>query len=826
MLVSRRELKRWVHLGDDVSDETLAERLTMAGLEVEDVRKIGAGQDDIVVGQIRSIEPHPDADKLVVCKVDVATGTDLNIVCGAKNMGEGDRVPVALIGAQPVAMPFTIVERKVRGVVSQGMLCSEEELGLADSSEGLWILDAALPLGAPVFDATGLRDTILEIGLTPNRPDCLSHMGVAREVAALFGLDLTLDELGVESPMAEGSNAVEEVASLRVDDAQGCPRYVAAVCENVQVGPSPPWLQQRVVAMGMRSINNLVDVTNVVLADVGQPLHVFDLDLVDEASIIVRRARPGESMEAIDHKTYALNESDLVIADASKPVAIAGVMGGSATEVTETTTRVLLECAYFDPTTVRKTSKRLGIHSESSHRFERGIDPAVTLRNADFAMALIARTQQDNPAFSVRRGVLEHNTADVARVTIELPQTLVPRILGVDVPAADIERFLRVLGCDVSVTDTGWRVAAPTWRPDLERPIDLVEEVARLYGYDNFEPTLPALAMGADHAKRAEPKHGPTIVTRTDLRRIERIRRRLLDAGLHEALSYSFMAPEDADAIGLSASDPRRTDAIAVANPLTADQGLMRTTLVPSLIAGLRTNVLQRNINVGLFEIARTYSKSGERWALGLLLSGEQTRHFAGSTNWDIFDVKGLVEAIGGAATSNAVWASPTDAALEPYLHPGVQARWLLADNAIATVGQLHPAVIEDLEIDSPVFIAEVDFDAVLACDLSTPKFQAFGRYPAVTRDFALVVAQDRPYGLVEKAVRNLAADDEDFGTILENVHLFDVYEGEQIPTGMRSLALQLVYRAPDRTLTDTEVAAADARLLETLERAVGATLR
>lgn len=822
MHVSQKQLARWVTLDVWPTAQQLADDLTMVGLEVEELREIGAGCDDIVVGRIDAIEDHEKADKLVICRVDVGDGRQRQIVCGARNMAAGDLVPVALPGSQPPALDFQIGERKVLGVLSEGMLCAEEELGLADSSDGLWILPADLTLGTPVFEAMGLVDAHLEIGLTPNRPDCLSHLGVAREVAALYGGTLTLDALDLAPAWEDGQGAIGDATSLQVDDAEGCPRYLLAVVENVQVGPSPAWLRDRVRAMGMRSINNLVDVTNFVLADIGQPLHVFDLDQLDGGRIVVRRARDGESMEAIDHKIYNLDARDLVIADASKPVAIAGVMGGSHSEVTEQTTRVLLECAYFDPTTVRKTAKRLGIHSESSHRFERGIDPAATLRNAAYALSLILQTQADNADVRVRNAVLEHNAADTTQRTIAFDAGRIERILGLQLPTEEVERILAAVGANATATDTGWDVTVPTYRPDLERPIDLVEEVARLHGFQHFGPTLPRGVMGADHIRKPDG-HPPTILARHTRREIHALRQRLLATGLHEALSFTFMNLAELDRLQLASDDPRRTAAVRIANPLTSEFSHMRTTMVPAMLRALEVNVAQRARDIGLFELSRVFDLSGERETLALLVTGAQSRHYSGDRLWDLASLKGLLESLLGADAARSVWDVPTD--LTPYLHPGVQATWSLDGVPLGLIGQLHPAVI-DADVEAPVFVAEVDVESLLSRARAPHTFTPFPRYPAVKRDFALLVDVDAPYGNIVAALHDLARRDPQFGRLFEEMHLFDVYQGAQIPDGKRSIALQVVYRSSERTLADDDIRNADNVLLDALAEHAGATLR
>lgn len=824
MLISYRELGRWVDLdGIDDVDE-LAHRMTMAGLEVEGVDHFGQGHDDIVVGRIEAIEEHPNADRLVVCRVDVG-GDDLRqIVCGATNMAEGDLVPVALPGSQPPAVDFQIVEREVMDVVSQGMLCSDAELGFADEAEGLMILDDDLAVGTPIFEALRLVDTHFDIGLTPNRPDCLSHLGVAREVAAIYGAERDHGPLDIDPAWEGGESTVGDVASLRVED-EGCPRYIAAVIEDIVVGPSPTWLQRMVTAMGMRSINNVVDVTNVVLADVGQPLHAFDLDTLNDHAIVVRRAREGESIVGIDHQEYALDSADLVIADSERPVAIAGVMGGEATEVTEETTRILVECAYFEPTTVRRTSKRLGLHTESSHRFERGIDPGATRTNIAYAIELLLRTQQDvGDEAVVRSGILEHHPHPWTPTFIEVPAQVFRRILGVDLDDETVERILSALEIDVERTEDGWRASPPSFRPDLERPIDLVEEVARLWGYDRFEATLPDSKMGAAHERLPQQKHHDTIVARSELRTLEAIRIRMLAAGLHEAINYSFFGEEALERLELDAQD-ERSNPPRVANPLTQDQALMRTTLVPGLLQSLQTNIAQRESDVALFEIGRTFHRDRtEKLQLGIVATGATRQHFDEGRPWDFFDLKGLVESLAGEQVGRGVWRRPKDP--EPYMHPGVQAQWFVDGRWIGRVGQLHPRLAAELELDAPVLLAELDMDALVEMEQSAPEFQAFPKYPAVRRDFALLYAREAEYTAIETAVHDFAERDAEFGRIFDRFRLFDVYEGEQVPEDQRSLAVEVVYRSAERTLTDDEVADADQRLLRWLQSETGAVLR
>lgn len=820
MKISWKWLKRWVDAGAADPAE-LGDQLTMAGLELEGIERLGEGGDGIVVARITEIAPHPNADRLVVCQVDAGEGQPRQIVCGAKNMVAGDLVPCALPGSQPPAFDFEIGERKMRGVLSQGMLCAGEELGIEDDADGLLILPEGMGdrVGEPIFDALGVKDVVLELSLTPNRPDGLSHMGVAREVAAIRGLTLKAEALEASAP--EGVARTDAVA-LSIDDAEGCSRYALAIIEGVQVGPSPAWLSRALEAIGVRSINNVVDVTNFVMMDIGQPLHAFDLDQLQGPAIRVRRAVDGETMQGIDHRDYALTSEDLVIADAARPVAIAGVMGGAATEVTEATTRVLLECACFQTTTVRKSAKRHGLHTESSHRFERGVDPGATIDNLWHAAHTLLRALGPEARIT---GWAEAGQGAPEATIVELPGELCARFTGMPITDAQIEQTLGSIGFGVERVADGWRVTVPSWRPDVERPVDLIEEVARLVGFDNLPATMPARSMGHEHTQRAsDDAHPPTIVPPAQLAARRHAEDLLLGVGLHQVVNYSFMSHEELDALGLPEDDARR-QVVTVANPMTRDQALMRTTLIPGLLRNLKTNLAQRRHDLALFEVGRRYLPGHEAHTLAILLTGKSLDHWSGRREWDLYDLKGMVEAFGrGADLSGARWRVPET--LEAYLHPGVQAQWIDADGAVlATIGRVHPAIAQR-EGWPAVFVAEVDLGLLLTSPAWTPAYTAPSRFPESARDYAFVLDAAHPYAAVEAAIDALRASDARFGALAERVELFDVYQGAQLEPGKRSLALNVIYRAEDHTLTDEEVQQATEALTAHLASTLGATLR
>lgn len=821
MKTSWNWLAEWVDL-DGLDPNDVAHRLTMAGLEVEGVEFIGHGHDKIVVGKINAIDAHPDADKLVVCQVSTGDGEDHQIVCGAKNMKAGDRVPVALPGSQPPAFDFEIGKRKMRGVESHGMLCAGEELGMDDGVDGLLILDEAAEIGRPIFEALGAQDVVFEIGLTPNRPDCLSHRGVAREIATLYGRELKEHTGAPLWESVEGAEASTH-CGIEIVDYEGCPRYAFAVIEGVKVGPSPFWLAQRLRSIGLRPVNNLVDVTNYINFDIGQPLHAFDLDKLQGPEIIVRRADAGEEIVGIDHATYKLDAADLVIADAGRPVAIAGVMGGEATEVTESTTRILIECAYFDPTSVRKSAKRHALHTDSSHRFERGIDPGATVANLARAVDYMSRVAGEGARIAAGHVLAQRE--DAAPTIIEFPVALSSKVLGVEVSAERSVTLLEGIGveCKGSTADVIW-ATVPTWRPDLERPIDLVEEIARLIGFDEIPTEFPSRLMGEAHVvSKKEGAHAPTIVSAHTRGQLGAIRRLMLDYGFHEAVNSSFMGPEELDALDVPEEHALR-QVRELANPLKVDMPFMRTTLLTGLLRNLVTNVKQKQEEIAIFEIGRRYLSDGEPLTLSFIATGNAARHWSGRREWDFYDFKGLVDAVVGQfELGGATWVKPDESVA--FLHPGVQAQLVLGGDVLATIGRLHPKLEQERKLPTSL-LAEVDIARVLELASRKPLYKALSIYPTVKRDFALVQDRGQAFAAIEAQISELAEQEPWFGEILESVEVFDVYEGERIEDGKRSVALQIVLRSHDGTLGDETITKVTDALVSRLEENAGATLR
>lgn len=816
MIISLNELGRWVDIAGK-NPEALADQLTMLGLEVEGVESIGGKIAGIVVGRIEKIEAHPKSKKLVLCTVEVGEAAPKMIVCGAKNMVEGDYVPVALDGSQPPAIDFQIVTREVAGSKSEGMLCAEEELGLAAKSDGLMILSKDLKVGTPIFEALDLDDTLLDISLTPNRPDCLSHRGTARECAALFSTPLLDPYRSEASP--ETSGDVNTHISLEVPATDGCPRYQLAVIENVVVGESPWWLKRRLIQMGQKSINNIVDITNLISCELGQPLHAFDLDKIAGSKIIVRRAKEGEEMEAIDHKTYSLSSTDLVIADEKGPVAIAGVMGGSGTEVDKGTKRVLLECAYFEPTTVRRTSKRLGIHSESSHRYERGIDLSMIGENMQNAITMLMKTQS---GAVLSDGVLEVFPSMPEMKEVNIDTKLVKRILGIELDNASIAKMLNTIQISSSIEGDVVKAKVPFFRPDIERPIDLVEEVARLHGYDNFEATLPTISVG-EHKLRSDAKHGPTIVSQEERDHLKWIRDHFLSAGLTEAISFSFMPKEALELLAFSADDYRR-QTVLLSNPMTEEHACMRTTLAYGLLESCKLNFAQRAEDFGFFEVGRTYHPDHEEHRVSFIVGGKKEAHFTGRRLWDFFDIKALVESLNARfELDETVWTATRDTG---FLHPGVQASGSIDGVPFVTLGQIHPEVGSEFGTKQSLFFADIDLKVLANRTRGTKPFSTFFKFPSMSRDMAIVLDQKLAYAELENAVVAFKKENEAFSALFKGIQLFDVYTGSQVDEGNASYAISIEYRADDKTLTDKIVGEVDEALMGFLSKTLNAIRR
>lgn len=787
----------------DCSAEELAERLTMAGLELEELVDVGGDIDDIIVAEILEIKPHPNAEKLVLCTVNDG-GSELPIVCGAQNMHAGDKVALAPVGAklppgEKLPDGLKIKKSKIRGEVSLGMLCAENELGLAQQSEGIMILPESARPGEKLTDTLDIKDSIIEVGVTPNRADCLSMVGIAREVGAILGTK-TIEP---QTDVAEGGEDVNELATVEVLDPQGCPRYSCRVITGVTIGPSPKWLVSRLEAADIRSINNVVDVTNYVLLEMGQPLHAFDLDLLTDRKIVVRSAEGDEKIETLDGVVRSLTTEDLVICDGAGPVALAGVMGGAATEVSEGTKNILLESAYFDPVRVRRTSKRTNLRSDSSYRFERGVDPNGVVKALARAAGLIAEAAGGE----VARGAIDVYPEVKEPNIVELRPEKVNSILGTEISAEKMKEILESLDMDVQGREeSGFSVAVPTFRVDIDREIDLIEEIARLYGYGKVPVSLPKALM------KFEEFGGHSEFE-------ARIKSILTSLGFLEVINYSF---EDPEALSLFNS----SEQIRLLNPLTAESSAMRTNLVASIMKNVVMNLNHQEEDLRIFEIGKCYLPSDggalptETKKLSGAATGRRGVEFWGNEEVDLFDVKGIMENLFESLSISGSVEFTEPVGLD-FLHPGGSVLVSFEGEGFGFFGELHPAIQKKLDIAKRVYIFELDIDKLYDIKVGMERgFSPLPKYPSLRRDIALVVDESIAVGGILEEIERIGSP------IIEDAAVFDVFRGGSVEKGKKSVAVSLTLRAGDKTLTDDEAGAVQKKVLKRLEKALGIELR
>jgi phenylalanyl-tRNA synthetase beta chain len=800
MRVPLRWLGELVDLPADRGE--LVHRLTQGGLEVEAVLEAGPALEGIRVGRVIECERHPDADRLSLCSVEVGEGEPVPIVCGAPNVAAGQKVAVALPGTR-LPDGTRIKRSKIRGVVSNGMICSARELGLGDEHAGILVLDPAAPVGAAFSEVQGAGDAVLEIALTPNRGDCASLLGIAREVRAHFGGSLRLPPV---EPEEEGDPAALSVR-VEIEDPAGCYRYVARLVRGVRVGPSPPWLRERLEAAGLRAINVVVDVTNAVLLELGQPLHAFDASTLRGGVVKVRRALPDEKLATLDGETRVLDPEDLVIADAERAIAVAGVMGGAETEVGDETTDVLIESAHFDPVRVRRAARRLGLATEASYRFEREVDRAGIRRAADRAARLLGELAGG----SVAPGAVEV-VGDVppAVEAIELDPDRVNRLLGTALGAGEIAALLERLEVRAEPTGAGQLCCrVPTHRNDLRQAADLVEEVARIHGYDRIPTTLPS--------ERLLPVHQPV-----ERRIAEQARDTLRAAGLVECMTLPLTNGAALDRIGLPADDPRRR-AVAVLNPLVEDESQLRSTLVPAILEVARQNRARQLDRVRVFEIGHVFRPRSEGRArpgadtadtlpeerpqlVALITAGERRL-------WDVerplyFELKGVFEQLLGDLGLTGRFRPDAG---EPYLHPGASAAVEVGDEVVGALGELHPETASRCELEGPCALLVLDLTALAGKPPAPIRYREVSRQPSVRRDLAVLLPGTTAAQEVLDAIRATA------GPHLVSAEIFDRYEGTGVPEGKVSVAFRLVFQRPDRTLRDAEVSRAAERVVAML---------
>ena len=801
MNVSMNWLRNYVDI--PLSVEELAHRLTMVGLEVEGVRDLGQPYRHVITAKIEAILPHPRADRLRLC--DLSAGREsFRVVCGAPNIQVGKVVPLALEGAR-LPSGTEIRAATIRGETSRGMLCSQKELGLGDDASGVWILPSETPAGVPFGEALGLDDTVLEVGVTPNRCDCLSMVGIAREVAAICGTRLRYPP----STLEETGPPVDRLGVVTIEDPEGCPRYAARILEGVAVGPSPSWLRRSLESVGLRSINNLVDVTNYVLMELGQPLHAFDLDRLAQNRIVVRRANLGEKFITLDGVERTLFEDTLLICDGREPVAVAGIMGGLYSEISPQSTRVLIESAYFQPRSIRRSSRKLGLRTESSYRFERGIDPEGVLRAVDRA----ARLMMELGGGQIARGRIDVYPNPYRSPVIELRVDKVNAFLGTKLDASRMAQALKSIELEVEPLDKNrLKVVPPSFRPDLTREEDLAEEVARLNGYDQVPVTMPWVAT------QSAPLD-PHMRLRHETKAL------LQGCGFLEVLNYSFISRDWLRKLRLPPDDPR-LDPIAVLNPLSEDQGVMRTSLIPGLIETARHNFDHRNDDLRIFELSKVFLKregevlADEPHRLAGLMAGKRVPGalYGSAESVDFADVKGVVEEVLELFRIPGVRYAARD--LPPYLDPYRSATLFCGSDGIGSLGRLREEVREAFDLRNPAFVFDLDFDRLYSLLGPPSRFRALPKFPSVARDMALVVDEELP-----------ALEIQDFllqqqEPLMEQVEIFDIYRHPQMGPGKKSLGYRVVYRAADRSLTDEEVNAIHTRLAEKVLRQFQATLR
>ncbi|MBQ9097260.1 MAG: phenylalanine--tRNA ligase subunit beta [Clostridia bacterium] len=776
----------------DIDPKTFSDEMTMSGTKVEGYENLGEEINNVVVGKILSVEKHPDADKLVVCMVDVGKET-IQIVTGAPNVFEGALVPVALHKSN-LPGGVKITKGKLRGVESCGMFCSHEELGMNISDyegaceDGVIIFKEDIAPGTDVKEALSLDENIIEFEITPNRADCYSVLGLAREAAVTFGRPLE-----IKKPKVTGnSEKASDYASIEVEDTKLCPRYAARIVKNVKIGPSPKWFRDRLKGCGIRSINNVVDITNFLLMEYGQPMHAFDLSYLEDSKIVVRRAKDGEKITTLDGVGRNLDSSMLVIADSKKPVAVAGVMGGENSEIKEDTKTLLFECANFDGASVRVTAKKLGLRTEASAHYEKGLDPYMIEDAVNRACELI----EELGAGEVVGGIIDVNNAPADNRRITFNPAEINAFLGCEI---DKEFMVKTL-TDLEFKFDGDKVIPPTYRADVEAMADIAEEVARFYGYNNIPTTL----------LRGESKPGGRNAKQLAK---SKIKNALVALGMYEINTYSFISPKMFDLIRLPA-DSKKRNVVKILNPLGEENSVMRTTLIGSMMDILTNNKNHRNASAKLFEMGNIYIPTTpdklpiekEKVAIGMY------------GNVDFYDIKGAVDDLADCiGLSGLRYETAVD---NPSFHPGRCAKITIGGEVLGLVGEIHPEVAKNYDFTERAYVAELDFETILA-NINTEKtYKEMPKFPAVTRDIAVIMDEKTPVADMEDVIKGVCKN------LLEELTLFDVYKGNQIEEGKKSVAYSLTLRSAEGTLAEEQITAMMEKIVKMLSEKLGASLR
>lgn len=810
MQVSMKWLQDYIQL--DESAEVLADKYTMAGIPVENVIRADAGLEKVVTGRLDKVVPHPDSDHLLVCTVNIGKDEPIQIVTGAPNVAEGQVVPVALVGAH-LPNGQKISKGKLRGVASNGMLCSAGELHLnlealpEEQKTGIYILPEDTAIGVPAKDVLGLDDVVLEFELTANRGDCFSVFGLVREAAALTGKKPNWPEIKVnEDDEAKAGDMIK----IGIEATDLCGRFSARVLKNVKLGPSPEWMRERLEGAGIRAINNVVDVTNFVMVELGQPMHAYDYDQVVGHSLTARRAVAGENLHTLDDSSRVAKGDELVIADGEKPAGLAGIMGGLETEITENTTTVVLEAASFNGPSIRRTARACGLHSEASGRFERGVDVTKTIRALDRAAQLL----QDMGACTVAKGVVDVYPNPKAEVRVDFTVEDINRRLGTELPASEMTGIMEKLGFQVEEKGPGsYQVLVPSWRNDVSCMEDISEEVARIHGYDNIPSTLP-------FGRAVQGGQSPV----QDF--VDKIKSVLVGMGMCEELSFGFTHPSVFDKLRIPEDSPLR-QAVPIMNPLTDEYPLVRTTLLSGIFENALRNYSRKNEDVRLFEVAPVFYPK----ALPVTEQPVQVLKLAGiimgrrnAVGWsqakdevDFYDMKGIVEELLKQIAISKYTVEPG----EHYaMHPGKTAVFKKGREIIATVGEVHPAVAAAFGISKKMYIFEMDIDTLMKYTAKNFHCEHLPKYPAITRDLAMLVDDAVAAGEVEQVI------EKNGGKHFREVTLFDVYTGKQIAEGKKSLAFTVRFQSDERTLTDEEADTAFNNIISAISSKFKAELR
>ena len=798
MLISLNWLKQYIDL-DGIEINEMENALTMIGQEVEKIEVLGENLENVVTAQIIEKEMHPDSDHLTICKVD--NGKEiLQIVCGAPNHKAGDKVVLAQVGAK-LAPDFVIKKGKIRGVESNGMLCSEEELNIGKDSSGIMILPEDTLVGVPMKEYLGINDTVFELEITPNRPDCLSHIGIARELGAYYNKEVKYPSFAINS---ESSEKTADNISVEIEDSNLAKRYVARIIKNVTVKESPKWLKERVESIGIRSINNIVDASNFIMMELNQPNHTFDLDKIEGGKIVVRAGHENEKLVTLDEQERKLNSDDIVISDGVKAVALGGVMGGQNSEITENTKNILLEVANFNSQNVRKTSRRLTLFSESSYRFERRVDE----ENAINVINRLANIIQEVAGGEILEGVVDNYPVPYKKKTATLNFERLNRFVGKNIPRETVIGILTRL--EIEVVDNGetLTLTAPTYRDDLENEQDYFEEVIRMYGFDNIENILPKLDISEK----------PVIDTTKLSTQVKLI---AANAGLKEVINYSFVPKDAMEKIKYTSVE--RENLIDLLRPITEDFVTLRPTLLYSLLKNAKENMNRNATNIRFFEVSRTFVKAEElakeEVKLGIILAGENNKTLWNPkpVPYDFYDLKGIVEEIFTQLKFNNYMIKRSE---QSQYHPGRSVDVFVGRELIGSFGEIHPDVLENFDLGkTSVLVGEFNIDLIQKYIGKKIKYQGIVKYPAVPRDFAFVMREDILVGDVLKTIQKVDKK-------IEKVELFDIYQGAGVLPGMKSVAISVILRDKNKTLEEKEIVDISNKIVAKVEKDYGAVLR